>query len=165
MIASMKALQTDVSSQLNDSRRAPDLRERSKRSRFAWMAVATLAVHGCTAHVPPDHARTTGAPTGTHDLTCEFVGLESVQGSNDENSDAVTLLAVYRFSSDRTESRGAPLSLKFELTRSRVDELRAHLTSPRQVVCSPDEQSNYSARVEPFDGEKAVPVPNPEDAK
>lgn len=127
----------------------------------SWVCLAgagLLVASGCTAARPTGRVPAASVPSGAHDLSCQFVGLEAAQGVNDANSDAVTLVAVYRLPDGASRPARAPLSLKFEVTRSRVDELRDHLASQREVICSPDQDANYRVRVEPFHGVTGVPM-------
>jgi hypothetical protein len=96
-------------------------------------------------------------PPGAHDLTCEYVGLESVQGASDANSDSVTLLAVFRFSESQLPPPKAPLSLKFQVERSRVNELRDGLSARPEVICRPHGQDAYAADVTPLPGVRGEP--------
>jgi hypothetical protein len=119
----------------------------------SYRGMLVLAAVGCAGTLE----RSTPYPNTLNDATCDFVGLEHVQGPSDTDADYVTLLAVYRFSSSSLPQPKQPLSLKFQVTRSRVDELEQHLTARPQVVCSPDDERNYSARVAPFDGVAGIP--------
>jgi hypothetical protein len=78
------------------------------------------------------------------------VALEAEQGPSDQSSDAVTLFAVYRFSERDVPPPAQPLSLVFRVSRSRVRELRDHLTATPDVICVPDADSRYRAEIAPF---------------
>jgi hypothetical protein len=99
-------------------------------------------------------------PRGVLDRTCKFVGLESVEGPTDQNADAVTLLAVYRFGEPGVPAPKQPVSLKFQVNRSRVNDLRSHLEAHPEVICSPEAGThNYAARVAPFGDIRGQPQP------
>lgn len=96
-------------------------------------------------------------PPGAHDLTCEYVGLESTQGMSDVNADTVSLLAVFRFSESDVPPPKQPLSLKFQVERSRVNELQDGLSARPQVICRPHGQDGYAPDVTPMPGVHGEP--------
>ena len=138
-------------------RRAPNL---SACPWPIWVSCAVLGVAAlgacATAATPP---RTSKPAPVLLDRTCKFVGLESVEGPSDQNADSVSLLAVYRFGGPDAGRTERPLSLKFQVDRSRVNELQHHLESRPEVVCSPEANGRYTARVEPFHNESGKPQP------
>jgi hypothetical protein len=111
------------------------------------------AAFGCAG----THERGAPYPNPLHDVACDFVGLEFERGPSDTDADYVSLLAVYRFSTSSLPSPKEPLSLRFQVARSRMDELQQHLSARPHVVCSPDHERNYSARVPPFEGVAGIP--------
>jgi hypothetical protein len=42
------------------------------------------------------------------------------------------------------------LSVKFQVERSRVNELRGHLESQPEVICSPDRDAHFRPKPKPF---------------
>lgn len=126
------------------------------RSRLSAVVLTLhlLAVLVSCASTPP---RPTEPTSRLNDLSCQFVGLEAVDGGSDTNADSVVLIAAYRFAGPGVAAPKAPLSLKFQVDRSRTSALRSHLSARPDVICSPDENSNYTARVEPFDGSRGIP--------
>lgn len=118
-----------------------------------WIAaIALLALAACSAPGQPraEHATREGGSPTYPGVPCHFVGLEAEQGSSDQNSDAVTLFAVYRFSERDVPPPKQPLSLVFRVSRSRVGELRDHLAATPEVICVPDSDRRYRAEVAPF---------------
>jgi hypothetical protein len=115
----------------------------------AHVAAVVVMLSGCAAGattragVPED-------PRGARNLTCRYVGLEDVSSPSDQNADSVSLLATYRFREPDAAPPKAPLSLKFQVDRSRVTELTQYLASKPEVICQPEADSNYAAHVEPF---------------
>jgi hypothetical protein len=66
------------------------------------------------------------------------------------DEDTVSMLAVYRFNEPNTPPTDEPLAVKFQVDRSRVDELREHLERQPEVLCSPDANAHRTPRVTPF---------------
>jgi hypothetical protein len=120
---------------------------------FAFSSVLSACASTQSARPP------SAVPPGAHDVTCKYVGLEDVSGPNDQNADSVTLMAAYRFGEPAPKKTKEPLSLRFQVQRSRVKELRDHLATRPEVICSPEGATNYAARVDPFEGVRGVPQP------
>lgn len=113
---------------------------------------------GCSAartqQVPPDYPR-------SQEVLCHYVGLEASTRPTGQDEDTVAMLAVYRFSEPNTPPPDEPLTLKFQVDRSRVDELREHLERQPEVICSPDANAHHTPRVKPFATSKAAKAPQP----
>lgn len=107
---------------------------------YLWLA-ATLA--GCAAEQPL-------AEYPRNETICQYVGLESVVTPEHTNIDSVSFLAVYRFREPNVPPPKHPLTVKFQVDRSRIHDLRAHLESQREVVCSPDHEQHYRVHVKPL---------------
>jgi hypothetical protein len=121
------------------------------RGPHRWIAAVAISVACSSAGPPPaEHANRASSAWTQAGIPCRFVALEAEQGPGDENSDAVTLFAVYRFSERDVAAPKQPLSLVFRVKRSRVRELQDHLASQPQVLCVPDADSGYRAQVAPF---------------
>jgi hypothetical protein len=80
--------------------------------------------------------------------------LESVetpqQGNRLSDTDSAAFVAVYRFRDSHTPKTESPMSVKFQVNRSRVAELRSHLESQPEVVCAPDNDLHYQVRLKPL---------------
>lgn len=108
------------------------------------VAVLMSAAAGCAAPAAP-------APEYPHsEAICQYVGLESTETPQRVDTDSVSFLAVYRFREPHTQSSEPPLSVKFQVNRSRVQELRSHLESQPEVVCTPEADLHYHVRVKPL---------------
>ena len=84
-------------------------------------------------------ATTSPAPESqTYPGRCELIGLEQRELPSDRPSDEVALVATYRFG-EPSASRSRPLAFTFPVTRSHVEDLRAHLLANADVLCRPDE--------------------------
>lgn len=111
---------------------------------FGAVSALTLGVAACAAPASP-------APEYPHsEAICQYVGLESTETPQRVDTDSVSFLAVYRFREPHTSSSENPLSVKFQVNRSRVQELRSHLESQPEVVCTPDTDLHYHVRVKPL---------------
>jgi hypothetical protein len=69
---------------------------------------------------------------------CELIGLEQRELPSDQPTDQVALVATYRFGQP-SAPRSRPVVFAFQVTRSRAEDLRAHLTSHADLLCRPDE--------------------------
>ena len=120
---------------------------------LCWLSASAI-LSGCATtrsnQAPP------GGVHGAHEVSCKYVGLEDVSGPNDTNADYVTLMAAYSFGEPRPAKPEKPVSLKFQVTRSRVSEFRDYLASRPETICRP-EGGSYSAHVAPFAGARALP--------
>lgn len=126
-------------------------------ARFAAPAL-TLAAAACAAPQSP-------APEYPHsEAICQYVGLESTETPQRVDTDSVSFMAVYRFREPHTTTTEGPLSVKFQVNRSRVQELRSHLESQPEVVCTPDNDLHYHVKVKPLP-EPPSTEPKPEPAK
>jgi hypothetical protein len=83
-------------------------------------------------------------------VMCRYVRLESIETPRHADQDSVALVAVYRFSESKLPPPKLPLILGFQVNRSRVDELRSHLESHPEVICSPDRGAHYQVQVAPL---------------
>lgn len=92
------------------------------------------------------------------DVMCDYVGLEAVENESQEKDerDDLSLLATYRFSEANVPPPKDPLTVKFQVERARVNELRGHLEAQPQVICNPDNNAHYQVRVKPFAGKPQV---------
>jgi hypothetical protein len=111
-----------------------------------WSGLALSAACADAAHRPPDN------PASHNDVMCRYVGLESVESESEQKSerDNLSLLATYRFRESNVPPAKDPLTVKFQVERSRVNELRGHLESQPDVICNPDNDAHYRVRVKPF---------------
>lgn len=130
----------------------PPYASRRTASRVAGVATVVTLLSGCAAGAAGAGGRAGVAedPRAARNLTCRYVGLEDVSSPNDQNADSVSLLATYRFREGDEAPPKAPLSLKFQVARSRVTELTQYLASKPEVICQPEADSNYAAHIEPF---------------
>jgi hypothetical protein len=118
------------------------------------VAAIAWAVAACAAPASP-------APEYPHsEAICQYVGLESTETPQRVDTDSVSFLAVYRFREPHTSSSETPLGVKFQVNRSRVQELRSHLESQPEVVCAPEADLHYHVRVKPLP-EPTGPEPAP----
>jgi hypothetical protein len=122
-------------------------------TQLTWIAAFACAGIGC-AEAP---ARPEKYP-GTSQTLCQYVGLESVETPQYSDRDSISLLAVYRFREKGTPPPKEPLTVKFQVNRSRVNELRSHLESQPEVLCTPDRDAHYHVQVKPFE---VTPAPEP----
>jgi hypothetical protein len=98
---------------------------------------------------------------------CELIGLEQRELPSDQPSDQVALVATYRFG-ESSASHSRPVAFTFQVTRSRAEDLRSHLTANADVLCRPEETTRALAlppsdtlgSVEPLP-EAANPWPTP----
>lgn len=74
---------------------------------------------------------------------CSYVGLEMDSAPQHDNVDSVALVATYRLRESGTPPPREPIELKFQVQRSRVDELRGRLEAHPDVICRPDNASHY----------------------
>jgi hypothetical protein len=94
------------------------------------------------------------------EAVCQYVGLESVESQQRADLDSLSFVATYRFRDSHTPATETPVGVKFQVNRSRVDELRSHLASQPEVVCAPDHDAHYQVRVKPLP-EPASSIPGP----
>jgi hypothetical protein len=113
-------------------------------------AVSTLIVCGACASGPAKSAQEDPQYPRSNDVVCRYVGLESVETPQHEDTDSVTMLAVYRFREPNVPPPKEPLSLKFQVNRTRVNELRSHLESQPEVICNPEPNQHYHVQVKPL---------------
>jgi hypothetical protein len=111
------------------------------------LGLGFMIVTGCSAarttQVPPEYPR-------SEQVLCHYVGLQASTRPTEQNQDMVSMLAVYRFSEPSMPPPDEPLTLTFQVDRSRVDELREHLERQPDVICSPDANARHQPRVKPF---------------
>jgi hypothetical protein len=115
-------------------------------TRGGWAAMLAPLLCACST-AGPSPATDPTYPSGAHELTCEYVGLEAIQGPPDvpdQDADSVAMLATYRFSEPDTLPPKPPLSLKFQVSRDRVSELRDQLSARPQVLCRPHGENSYA---------------------
>jgi hypothetical protein len=131
--------------------------------RFVLGLAFVSCAAGCSAtrtrQVPPNYPR-------SQQVLCHYVGLEASTRPTEADEDTIAMLAVYRFNEPNTPPTDEPLTVKFQVDRSRVDELREHLERQPEVLCSPDANSHPTPRVKPFVPSKAArakrtPQPGP----
>ena len=89
---------------------------------------------------------------------CQYVGLESAETPQYSDRDNISLLAVYRFREPGVPAPKEPLTVKFQVNRSRVNELRSHLEAQPEVICTPENDTHYHVHVKPFE---VTPEPEP----
>lgn len=95
---------------------------------------------------------------------CQYVGLESAespQHSEHSDQDSISLLAVYRFREPHVAAPKEPMTVKFQVDRSHLNELRSHLEAQPEVICTPDRDAHYHVQVRPFAAGQAQ-APEPE---
>ncbi|HEY2736616.1 MAG TPA: hypothetical protein VGI70_21600 [Polyangiales bacterium] len=90
----------------------------------------------CATASQPRSTVATEPTNKLEEATCRYIGLEDVSGRHDDDVDAVSLRAVYRFG-DSSAGR-EPLSFKFQVDRARRQELRDYLTEQPEVICAPE---------------------------
>ena len=96
------------------------------------------------------------------EAVCQYVGLESIETPQRSDMDSLSFVATYRFRDQHTPASETPVGVKFQVNRSRVAELRSHLESQPEVVCTPDHDSHYHVRVKPLpEPGSAIPEPPP----
>jgi hypothetical protein len=120
-------------------------------------ALAVSIVGSLTACATSESAARAAQPSQLQDVACRYVGLEDVSGPSDQNADQVSLVATYRFGEGVSAPTKAPLPLKFQVSRSRVSELTAYLSASPEVICVPEGDSNYTAKVAPFGDVRGEP--------
>jgi hypothetical protein len=99
-----------------------------------------LAASGGVSACGTQASATPRAEAPTHyEGRCHYLGIEEVAGPTDQNSDSVSLVATYQFGEQAQAQR---FGLKFQVARSRIGDLRAHLQAHADVICSPDAQSS-----------------------
>jgi hypothetical protein len=125
-------------------------------ARSAALAVSIAAWLTACATSSESAARAS-KPSQLQDVACRYVGLEDVSGPSDQNSDQVSLVATYRFGEGVSAPAKPPLPLKFQVSRSRVSELTAYLSASPEVICVPEGDSNYTAKVAPFGDVRGEP--------
>lgn len=106
----------------------------------------TAALCACSAGQGPE-AR---YPTADGPL-CSYVALESGEAPAHDNVDSVMLVAVYRLSEPRLPAPKEPIELKFQVNRSRMDELRGRLEAHPEVICRPDQDARYRVEAKAFE--------------
>jgi len=121
----------------------------------AWLVGCAAVVAACAeAPAKPDRYPVS-------ETLCQYVGLESIetpQHTPQSDRDSLSLLAVYRFREANVPAPKEPLTVKFQVNRARVSELRSHLEAQPEVICTPDRDAHYHVRVKPF----AQPQPDPQ---
>jgi len=96
------------------------------------------------------------------EAVCQYVGLDSVESQQRADMDSLSFVATYRFRDSHTPATETPVGVKFQVNRSRVDELRSHLASQPEVVCAPDHDAHYQVRVKPLpEPGSSIPGPAP----
>jgi hypothetical protein len=125
---------------------APSSTRATRARRFAG-ACGALVLSACgAAATPPQDVEY----PRSNDVVCRYVGLESVETPQHEDTDSVTMLATYTFREKNVPPPAEPLSLKFQVDRSRVSELRSHLESQPEVICHPEPNARYKVQVKPL---------------
>lgn len=108
---------------------------------------------------------TAGSPKTEYprsESVCQYVGLESIETPQRSDMDSVSFVATYRFREPHTPVSDSPVGVKFQVNRTRVAELRSHLESQPEVVCTPDHDAHYQVRVKPLpETGSAIPEPPP----
>jgi hypothetical protein len=106
---------------------------------WVWSFAALLVACSSAPTRPPENARTAaGVPRGGHDLTCEYAGMESVQGWNDTDSDTAGLFAVFHLPEARTLPPKERVSWKAQVSRSRTMEYQDELATRTESICNPE---------------------------
>jgi len=124
--------------------RGQSVRSRSVTTvRTSWPAVFSLFIACAEPGKPnPEYPRS--------EAMCQYVGLESVESQQRSDMDSLSFVATYRFREPHTPAMESPMGVKFQVNRSRVQELRSHLESQPEVVCAPDHDAHYHVRVKPL---------------
>jgi hypothetical protein len=127
-------------------------RDASRKWRVALASV--LAAGGMSAcatasetSAPP--VRSAEQPNKLQDVSCRYVGLQDVSSAHDQNADQVSLLATFRFG-EGVKPAKEPVGFMFQVDRARVSELRDYLAARPEVFCSPEVNSQTTAKVTPF---------------
>ena len=128
-----------------DNKQSRTLRHLNRARTRAWLVGCACAVAGCAAS-PAKPDRYPASET-----LCRYVGLESAETPQYSDRDSISLLAVYRFREPNLPAPKEPLTVKFQVNRSRVNELRSHLEAQPEVICTPDRDAHYQVRVKPFE--------------
>jgi len=108
----------------------------------AFLTLQLLAACAQPQRPAPDYPRS--------EALCQYVGLEAVETPRHVDTDSISFVAVYRFSEPNLPAPKEPLTVKFQVNRTRVNELRSHLESQPQVICTPDRDLHYQVRVKPL---------------
>jgi len=123
-----------------------------------WIAVIPLLVACAASGKPnPEYPRS--------EAVCQYVGLDSVETQQRADMDSLSFVATYRFRDSHSPATETPVGVKFQVNRSRVDELRSHLASQPEVVCAPDHDAHYHVRVKPLpEPGSSIPAPPPSES-
>jgi hypothetical protein len=144
-------------------------RDRARAGKGARSAIVTSVRTSITAIFPLLVACTApGKPNPEYprsEAVCQYVGLDSVETQQRADMDSLSFVATYRFRDSHTPATETPVGVKFQVNRSRVDELRSHLASQPEVVCAPDHDAHYQVRVKPLpEPGSSVPAPPPSES-
>jgi hypothetical protein len=74
---------------------------------------------------------------------CSYVSLESSDAPVGDSLDTILLVAVYRLNEPGVPPTREPIELKFQVERSRMNELRGRLEAHPEVICRPDRDARY----------------------
>jgi hypothetical protein len=118
------------------------------RGALAWGWLALGAACAGPQTRSPEYPR--------NETICQYVGLEAEEAPQQMDTDATSFVAVYRFREASVPAPKQPLTVKFRVNRSRVNELRSHLASQPEVICSPDADLHYQVKVKPLPGSTTV---------
>lgn len=111
--------------------------------RMSWPAAFSLIFACAEPRKPnPEYPRS--------EAMCQYIGLESLESQQRSDMDSLSFVATYRFRDPHAPAAERPVGVKFQVNRSRVQELRSHLESQPEVVCAPDHDAHYHVRVKPL---------------
>lgn len=129
-------------------------------ARSVFLAGMLASLVACASSGAPINVGNTVTPTPAADRyegSCAFIGIEEMQGYTDENADAVFLVARYRWPDQETKPAEKPIELAFQVQRSRVNDLQAHLMQYPNVICRPRPGpagvGDVELSVPPFEGQ------------
>jgi hypothetical protein len=114
-----------------------------------WIARTTFVV--LTACGAAESSERPPSYPGNAGPLCSYVGLEADSTPAHETADSVMMVAVFRLSEPDLAPPKQPIELKFQVHRSRVDELRGRLEAHPEVICRPDGSAHYQVEAKAFD--------------
>lgn len=114
--------------------------------RFIVIPSILMALTACGAQTPQ---RSPSYPANAGPL-CSYIGLESSDEPAGDTFDSVMLVAVYRLNEPGIAPPREPIELKFQVQRSRMEELRGRLEAHPEVICRPDRDARYRVEATAF---------------
>ncbi|HEX2679252.1 MAG TPA: hypothetical protein VHM19_21525 [Polyangiales bacterium] len=106
-------------------------------SRYTF-AIALLLTASCAGSSrPPENGAAPASAREPYAGKCSFVRLEELESGTDSDSDAVSVVARYRFD-DGASAPASGWNVFFLLSRSRVQDVGSRLAAHPTVLCSPE---------------------------